>query len=75
MDPMEMIIEMAVTEVLHVILASKCCMHSKRKWKKIISKVEETKEERLERIRDMVASLTEVEKKEIFSYVKRVSSV
>jgi len=72
---MEMIIELAVREVLHVILASKCCHYSKQKWKKIISKVEETKEQRLERIREMVAELTESEKHEIFGFSKRVSSV
>jgi len=74
-DPMEMIIELAVREVLHVILASKCCHYSKQKWKKIISKVEETKEQRLERIREVVAELTESEKHEIFGFAKRVSSV
>tara|TARA_R110001632_G_scaffold8050_1_gene31591 strand:- start:1919 stop:2149 length:231 start_codon:yes stop_codon:yes gene_type:complete len=74
-DPMEMIIELAVREVLHVILASKCCHYSKQKWKKIISKVEETKEQRLERIREMVADLTDAEKHEIFGFAKRVSSV
>ena len=74
-DPMEMIIELAVKEVLHVILASKCCHYSKQKWRKIISKVEETKEQRLERIREMVAELTDAEKQEIFGFAKRVSSV
>ncbi len=74
-DPMEMIIELAVREVLHVILASKCCHYSKQKWKKIISKVEETKEQRLQRIREMVAELTDAEKHEIFGFAKRVSSV
>ena len=71
---LELIIETAVEEVIHVILASKCCHWSKRKWKKIMGKLEHTKEERSERVRRKVSGDTE-KKQDIMKYAHKISSV
>lgn len=47
---LEMIVEMAVSEVMHCILATKCCRWSKKKWEKIKGQVEHQREDRKERI-------------------------
>lgn len=72
---LETLVEIAVTEVLHVILASKCCMASKRKWRKVMGKVEATKDERLGRIKDQLVTLSESERANIFDYMMKISSV
>ena len=68
-------LEMAVTEVLHVILASKCCGASKRKWRKIMGKIETTKEDRIERIKEQLKTLTPSERANILDYATKITSV
>tara|TARA_R110001606_G_scaffold28809_1_gene90651 strand:+ start:507 stop:740 length:234 start_codon:yes stop_codon:yes gene_type:complete len=72
---LETLVEMAVTEVLHVILASKCCGASKRKWRKIMGKVEATKEDRTERIKEQLKTLTPSERASILDYATKITSV
>ena len=72
---LEIIVELAVREVLHVILSSKCCGYSKRKWGKIMGKVETTKEERIERIKEQLKTFTSQERKNILDYATKISTV
>tara|TARA_R110001632_G_C11146399_1_gene396796 strand:- start:317 stop:550 length:234 start_codon:yes stop_codon:yes gene_type:complete len=71
----ETLVELAVREVLHVILASKCCAASKRKWRKIIGKIETTKEERMERIKEQLRTFTPSERASILDYATKISYV
>ena len=72
---LETLVEMAVTEVLHVILASKCCGASKRKWRKIMGKIETTKEDRIERIKEQLKTLTPAERANILDFATKITLV
>tara|TARA_R110000824_G_scaffold302492_6_gene490280 strand:- start:7 stop:240 length:234 start_codon:yes stop_codon:yes gene_type:complete len=72
---LEMLVELAVKEVIHVILATKCCGASKRKWRKIMGKVETTKEERVERIKEQLEGMTKDERINIMNCAVRISEV
>lgn len=64
---LEMIVEMAVNEVMMCILATKCCKWSKKKWKKIKDQVHHQREDRGERIRERLR------KPDIFDYAVKIS--
>ena len=73
--PLELIVELAVTEVIHVILRSKCCQWSHRKWKKVMKHVELSKEERNERIQEALATLTDEAKQNILDYANKITKI
>ncbi len=70
---MEIIIEMAVQEVMHCILATKCCHWSKKKWKKIMGQVEHQKEDRTERITRKLSD--KKEKQDIMDYAVKITKI
>ena len=70
---MEIIIEMAVQEVMHCILATKCCHWSKKKWKKIMGRVEHQKEDRTERITRKLSD--KKEKQDIMDYAVKITKI
>ena len=73
--PLEIIVALAVTEVIHVILRSKCCRWSHRKWNKIMKHVELSKDERNERIQDAISNLTDQAKQNILDYANKLTKI
>lgn len=67
---LEMIVEMAVSEVMHCILATKCCRWSKKKWVKIMNEVKNQKEDRADRINTKIKSQTPIK-----NFAQRISTI
>lgn len=72
---LEMIVELAVNEVMHCILATKCCMWSKKKWKKVMGQVEHQREDRSDRINVVLTSKTKKEKQDIMEYAIKITNI
>ena len=72
---MEVIVEMAVKEVMHCILATKCCQWSKKKWNKIMGQVEHQREDRMERIQRRISQTSEKEKQDIMKYAVKITNI
>lgn len=72
---MEMIVELAVQEVMHCILASKCCAWSKRKWKRVMGQVEHQREDRKERITRRISGEPEHKKQNIMDYAVKITNI
>ena len=72
---MEMIIELAVSEVMHCILASKCCHWSKKKWKRIMGQVEHQREDRKERIQRRISGEPEDKKIDIMDFAVKITNI
>jgi hypothetical protein len=69
------IVEMAVKEVMHCILETKCCKWSKRKWKKIMKRVDSQQEDREERIQARIKKESPKKKQDIMDYAVKISSI
>ena len=72
---LEMIVEMAVNEVMMCILASKCCAWSKRKWKRIMGQVEHQREDRKERIKKRLSGEPKEKQIDIMDYAVKISNI
>lgn len=68
---LEMIVEMAVNEVMMCILATKCCKWSKKKWEKIMNQVEHQREDRGERIRKRISD-SPSKKQDIWDFAVKI---
>ena len=70
---LEMVVELAVNEVMHCILATKCCVWSRKKWKKVMDQVHHQREDRSDRIRRRVSQVDE--KQDIKDYAVRLTKI
>ena len=73
----EMIVELAVSEVMNCILATKCCLWSRRKWRKVIGQIKSQEADRLDRITQTLSGLhlENKEKQDILKYAIRITNI
>jgi len=63
------LVELCCEEVVQSIIASKCCMWSKNKWRKVMKYLHSNKDERLRKV-SMI--LEETAKQHIFDYAVKI---
>ena len=72
-DALEVIVELAVEEVMQCILATKCCAWSRKKWKKVMDQVKQLRSDRKDRIAKKL-SVSNV-KQDILEYAVKITNI
>ena len=63
------IVDLVCEEVIQSIMLSRCCMWSKKKWKKVMKIIRKTKDDRTTRVLDIIETHT---KQKILDYAIRL---
>jgi len=63
------IVDLVCEEVIHSIMLSRCCMWSKKKWKKVMKIIRKTKDDRTTKVLDIIETHT---KQKILDYAIRL---
>ena len=63
------IVDLVCEEVIHSIMLSKCCMWSKKKWKKVMKIIKNNKDDRTTKVLDIIQTHS---KQKILDYAIRL---